>query len=403
MGRKSMMEVLRTARVAWWRKWSPSSRGDDTMRTNTKWMVAGLAAVSASQAMAQACDPFGAAREAGYATTAAVDAFTAAALTEQTAALILALQGHAAQLSSNLQSALTGQGMIAEAKSNQDTQRLVQSDHMAAAKAFQFSTTLCQAATGAALGVAQAAAAVPDRVMQAQANARRSSGYQHPGDSVPPSQAAQKLLQDRQTEFCDAADPACQQKTAGTRPDGDRMPGAVLVVSRLQDQIDKDQAAYLVQNLTQPVPSPAMTPRQIAAPDGRDAYVRSQSYRTQLNLAKDVTTTILYDRRLPKIDPKYYNDLAARSGLPAATGNVSAVDLDNMRYRDRFNGDYYSTYLPGLGDSAPLLREVAALKADELQQGLRTNEQLEDSNLLLSSMLSALLEGKIVATAGTRK
>ena len=368
-----------------------------TMLVGAAIAVGGALAVP-SDAWALYCDPPGAAEIASVETIAAVDAFTAAAITAQTEALIVALQGHAAQLSSNIQAQVSGIGMIEEAKSSQDTQRLVQSDQMQAIKANQFSSTQCQAITGAGIAVAAAAAAVPDRVLRSQANARRTSGNPDPANSVAPAQAATKMFNDRKPEFCDPVDPACAG-SRGSRPDGDHMPGAILAMSRLPTPLDDDQAKNVVQNLTQPFPTPALTARQIASTDGRATYLRRKSYDTMVTLAKDITTDIVEYRRLPIVDPTYYNSLATEAGLPTATGNVSIVDMDNMRYRDRFNQNY-GVRLDGLGDPVPLLREVAHLNADKLQQGLRTNELLESENLLLSSMLSTMVEAKVAATAG---
>ena len=319
--------------------------------------------------------------------------------TPTAAALVVALQGSAAQLSSNLQAAITGRGMIAEAKSSQDTQRQAQSDQMDAVRANQFSSTLCQASTGAGIAVAAAAAAVPDLVLRSQANARRTSGNPDPTNSVAPAQAATKMFNDRKPEFCDPADPACIG-SRGSRPDGDHMPGAILAMSRLPTPLDDDQATYVVQNLTQPFPTPALTARQIASTDGRATYLRRKSYDTMVTLAKDIATEILEYRRLPNVDPTYYNSLATEAGLPTATGKVSLVDMDNMRYRDRFNQNY-GVRLAGLGDQAPLLREVAHLQADEESLALRTNQLLEYRSVLKSALLSVMLERKTQDTGGT--
>lgn len=322
--------------------------------------LAGLAI--ATPAFAQMyCDPPRSAEIAGKLAAAAVTANTTAVVLMTTESAIaretLALQGFASQVSGNLRGAITGLGLIAEAKSNQDTQRRIQDDRVAAIKAHQFSTPLCQAATGADIGIALAQASVADQILASQANARRTGGYRRPESSKAPVLAGTVAFQERRALFCDPADPACDG-TVGKRPEGDRMPGAVLAVGRLETADDRTQAAWLVNNLTMPLPVPALTERQLAQPDGPELYLRRGGWETQNNLGKDLTTDILLSRRTPKANAKYFNTLAAEAGLPQSPGDVSEEDMDRMRYRDRFN-DKFTSRMDGLGDPTVLLPSAA--------------------------------------------
>lgn len=372
--------------------------------TKIRMVVASLAMLSIPATQAAACcvcDWPKAADTAGKLTTAATIAFMEYSMHAQEAELAVALQGSAAQISGNIRGTITGQALIAEALSNQDTQRLVESDRIAAMKAHQFSTPLCQAATGSDIAIAQAAAAQTDQVLASRANAHRTGGYRRPESSALPVTAGQAAFAERQSRFCDPSDPACLG-TASTRPEGDRMPGAVLALGRLANANDQAQASWLINNLTMPLPVPAMTARDVASASGMDAYIRRGGYETQLNLAKDVVTDIFRTRRMPTTDPTYYNELAAEAGLPQAGGMVSREDMDRMRYLLRFN-DRYTTRIAGLGDPVVLTREVVGLQADILQQRQRRNELLEQGNVELATLLAALIEAKLANMAGTVK
>lgn len=170
---------------------------------------------------------------------------------------------------------------------------------------------------------------------------------------------------------------------------------------RLQNADDEAQAAWLINNLTMPVPVPALTARDVAGAGGMDAYIRRGGYETRLNLSKDILTDIFRTRRLPTADNRYYNQLAAEAGLPQASGPVSQEDMDRMRYFLRFN-DKYTTKLAGLGDPTVALREVVALNADQLQQGHRMNALIEQQVLSMSGILATIVEGKLESTAGSR-
>lgn len=361
--------------------------------------IAMVLSLPATQAIACCvCDWPKAAAEAGQRTVAAVNAYTEVSHEMQTAAITLALQGSAAQISGNLRGLIVGQGVIAEALSNQDTQRLVESDRIAAMKAYQYSTPLCQAATGSDIAIAQSVAAETDQILVSQANARRTGGYKRPEDSGLPVTAGIVAFRERQPAFCDRNDPACRG-TAGRRPEADRMPGAVLAMGRMQTADDQAQAAWLVNNLTMPLPVPALTPRDVATAEGQERYIRRGGYETQLNFAKDQVADILLTRRLPTANNKFYNQLAAEAGLPQVSGMVSQEDMDRMRYKLRFN-DRYTTKIAGLGDFTAVAREVVALQAADIQQTQRRNELLEQGNLDMAAILSALVEGKLQASAG---
>lgn len=361
--------------------------------------LVGMAIFPSGQAAACcACDPPRAAEYAGKVTTAAINAWNTGLILEQTVEITLALQGNAAQISGNLRGIITGQGLIAEAESNQATQRMIQGDRVAAIKTYQFSTPLCQAATGADIAIAQAQVAQRDNVLASRANAHRTGGYRRPESSATPSAAAAVAYEERRDLFCDPSDPACRG-IVGRRPEGDRMPGAMLAMGRLGNADDAAQVAWLINNLTMPVPLPALTDRQVAEPGGQELYIRRGGYETQLNLAKDVVTDTLLTRRRPTADPTYYNQLAAEAGLPKATGNVSQEDMDRMRFRDRFN-DKFTTRIAGLGDFTVLTREVVVLHAAQLQQHQRYNEQLEREAALMATVLSGIVEPKLRTTAG---
>lgn len=361
--------------------------------------IAMVLSLQATQAIACcACDPEGTDLKVARITVANINAFTAVSTEAQTAAFLLALQGSAAQISANLRATIPAQAAIAEAKSSQNTQRLIESDRIAAMKAYQYSTPLCQAATGADIAIAQSVAAEADRVLVSQANARRTGGYKRPEDSGLPVTAGITAFRERQPAFCDKNDPACRG-TAGRRPEADRMPGAVLAMGRVQTADDQAQAAWLVNNLTMPLPVPALTPRDVATAEGQERYIRRGGYETQLNFAKDQVADILLTRRRPTATNKYYNELAAEAGLPQVSGMVSQEDMDRMRYRLRFN-DRYTTKLAGLGDPTVLAREMVVLQAAEIEQTQRRNELIQGDVLSMAAILSTLVEGKLAASAG---
>lgn len=365
--------------------------------------LAGLAIASPEQASAQMCAPPHSAEIAGKLATAAINANTTAVVLMTTESAIaretLALQGFASQVSGNLRGAITaGVGLIAEAKSNQDTQRRVQDDRVAAIKAHQFSTPLCQAATGADIGIAIAQASVADQILVSRANAHRTGGYRRLEASKTSALAGTAAFQERRALFCDPSDPACDG-TVGKRPEGDRMPGAILAVGRLETADDRTQAAWLVNNLTMPLPVPALTERQLAQPGGSELYLRRGGWETQVNLGKDLTADILLSRRTPKAHAGYFNSLSAEAGLPQSRGDVSEEDMDRMRYRDRFS-DKFTSRVASLDDQTVLLREWAMLRAEDNAQAYRQNNLLEQTLLLNSSILSSLVEGKLMASGG---
>lgn len=337
----------------------------------------------------------------GRVVTKSINTFTEAAVLTSTIDMVAAIQGNAAEISANLRGAMVGQGMIAEAASNQDTQRLIQGDRVVAAKANQFSTLLCQGATGASIAVTQQAEAMPATILRSRANAMRSAGYQRPENSLPTSQTAAANFAERRPLFCDPHDPACRG-AAGQRPQGDRMPGAMIALSSFATPTDRSQAAWIVQNLTQPVPVPALTARQVDQHGGREAYLSRGGDEAKLNLAKDLVTDILLTRREPTAHPGWYNSLATDAGLPTAPGGVSMEDMDRMRFRDRFTAAY-STRLAGLGDQAPLLREWAQLEADMSAQRFRTNQLLEQDNMLNAAVLSTIVQHRLHQAAGAQE
>lgn len=362
----------------------------------------GLSFPSGQAATQVYCEHYRANDIAGRLTTAAIVANTTAVIGTTTSWATLAqtqaTQGFAAQVSSNVRGVITGDGLIAEAKSNQDTQRNIQGDRVAAIKAHQFSTPMCQAATGADISIALAQASQPDQILASRANAHRTAGYRRPENTLPASLAGLAAFQERKPLFCDPNDPACFG-TVGARPQGDRMPGALFAASRVETADDRAQAAWVVNNLTMPIPVPALTDRQLSMPGGQELYMRRGGAETQLNLAKDLATDILLTRRTPKADAKYFNSLAAEAGLPQARGNVSQADMDNMHYRDRFT-DKFSTRLASLGHQTVVLRELAAIKTSDLQQTYRLNQLLEQGLLLNSGILSTVVEPKLQATTG---
>ena len=180
------------------------------------------------------------------------------------------------------------------------------------------------------------------------------------------------------------------------------MPGAVLAMGRVQTADDQAQAAWLVNNLTMPLPVPALTARDVATAEGQDKYIRRGGYETQLNFAKDQIADILLTRRRATGNATYYNQLAAEAGLPQVTGMVSQEDMDRMRYRLRFN-DRYTTKLAGLGDPTVLAREMVVLQAGEIEQRQRRNELIEGQVLGMAGVLSTLVEGKLAASAGGQR
>ena len=327
-------------------------------------------------------------------TAAATNAFIAAEFATHTTAMVLALQAATAQISGNIRGTITGQGLLQEAMSNQDTQRLIQGDRVEAAKTFQYSTPLCQTATGATIATAQEAEAVPAAVRASKANAARTSGFGSP--SGPASAAPNRAFEERKPLFCSASDPAC--RVDGERPLADRMPGAILKKGHLDDDLDRKQATWVVQNLTQPVPLPALTDAQVARSGGREAYLARGGAETMINLAKDHDHEVFVQRQEKTADASYYNQLAAQSGLPQITGGVSQEDMDRMRYRDRFTKDWFTQFAT-LG-AEPLLREVIALQAESLKQGYRRNQLLELQNVFLGSLVSTLQVSRMETLIG---
>jgi hypothetical protein len=303
------------------------------------------------------------------------------------------------EITGNIQGLTTAEGLMLEAKSNQDTQRLVQTDAITAQHNFAMSLPLCQAATQSTIHIAMEAAAQPARILRSDTNGNVTSGVQQPGDSAPPSQAAALAIKNRAALFCDPNDPVCKGVTVTLVKNGDRKPGIILALTRLESDQVKAEAAAIIQNLTQPIRVPALTAAQTSNAAGQDAYVRRGSYETMINLTKDVDTDILYTRREKIGDVTTYNQLAAEGGLAPATNGISLLDVENMRERDRFNANYHAR-VKGL-EPADADREFAALLADIEQQDHRTNELLEQRQLLRSAVLALMAEPKMQAAAGT--
>lgn len=356
-------------------------------------LAAVVVVAAGGRAEAQCCGCTAAAFQAGAATTAAVNAFTAASLAAQTATIWTGLQGTAAQISGNVRATITGQASIAETVSTQDTQRLVQSDRVKAASDYQYSTPLCQTATGAALTAAAAQVSEVNRVVSS-ANAAHETAGSGSG-SAAQSQVASHFAE-RQGAFCRADDPAC--KKPGSRPNGDRMPGAILAVGGLHGDEDRRQAEWVARNLTLPVASPALSANQSGGAAGAEVFLRRGGVEAKVNLARDVANEILVDRRAPMISPEYYNQLALAAGLPQIDGSISQVELDRMQQIARFNAAFFQSI--GQLDPQTLARDTVGLLATHIQQSHRTNTLLEQNALLLGAVVSLLAEPRLDALRG---
>jgi hypothetical protein len=359
-------------------------------------LVAALGgALWSGQAAALVCDPPGA---AALAATGIIMPGTAALLGAQTLAITQALQAHAGQISGDMHGQITAFGMLLEGHDSHDTQRLIQQERVRAMAAGQFSQGLCETATGATLAVAADAYGAADRALVSLGNMERRAGI---GGKVPVTRAGTDYAQKRiDAGFCNGADPSCT--TAGKYPDFDRAPDLTLSKSRLETADDEKIAKVLAKNLTQPIPVPALSRDQFTGPDGRELYAARSGYDAKQALADDTTTDLVVTRRRKTIDPTYYNGMAAAAGLPTASGNISQIDLDQMRFHDRFNGTF-ATNLKHLNDPTAVLADLGGLLGDRIAEGYRTNQLLERDNELLSAMLSVLLEGKIKQASGAAR
>jgi hypothetical protein len=309
-------------------------------------------------------------------------------------AAVLAIAAHAGQWSGDLQGQITAFGMLLEGKDSHDTQRLIQQDRLQAMAAGQFSQVSCETATGATLAVAANAYGAADRALVSLGNMQRRAGI---GGKVPVTKAGSDYVQKRiDAGFCNGADPSCT--TPGKYPDFDRAPDVTLSKSRLETADDEKIAKVLAKNLTQPIPVPALSRDQFTGSDGRELYAARSGYDTKQALADDTTTDLVVTRRRKTIDPTYYNKMAAAAGLPPASGNISQIDLDQMRFHDRFNGTFASN-LKHL-DQVAVTVDVAALIGDEAAEEARTHSLLERRAELLAAMLSVLAESQIAALSG---
>jgi hypothetical protein len=352
------------------------------------------------QAMAFVCDQKNAANDAAREKVIpTISTNLTLALTLESTEIVFALQGLAAQISGNIRGSVNGLGMIIEGLSNQQEQRSVQDDQMAALVAHQYSTPLCQAATVSVIATQQAIAAQTVGIQRAQSNANWTSGLPVAGAS---SVAAmpQAIIKDRQSQFCAANDPACQGQ-AGARPNADRMLFSILSVPNLATQADRDQATWVINNISGPVPSPALTASDLNKPGGQELYVRRGGWETVANFVRDIDTEILLTRREKNTDHTFYNDLAARAGLPTVRGQVSTEDMDQMRYVLQFSPQYTASLATLSGDA--LRRQIAANLADQLRQGYETQKLLEKSIIAISAGVANGLEPKLASAAGQVK
>jgi len=348
----------------------------------------------AAQAQQLGCDEFGAAIKAAQ----KINEFTAAEVAAETAAFLAAAQGHAGQVSNTEKIHMAANGAMAQAQSQQDTNRLLQGDRVRAMEDAQFSQTVCQAAGLQATSAAAATAAQITRIQDAKYLALRHSGVTQPGALNPASISHEGDFLARRSLFCALNDEACGRQV-GIRPQGDKMPGAILAKTRLDDNMDILQAVAVAENLAAgAVQAPALTASQLAAPGGRALYMERGGWEAIQNLAAGTLRDIFVTRRMPTIDPKQFNALAAQSGLPTAKGLVSQEDLDKMQYRDRFSPAYFK-YISGLSGT-PLWREIISQEAAILAQGQRDNEILEQAAMSQASTLSMLSVSNIKSAGG---
>lgn len=332
--------------------------------------------------------------------TAAGAAITGAlgtGLSAQTVAIINGLQGTAGQISANIRGVPTALGAVVEGLDAHQTERLAQSDRVEAARSFQFSNVLCQSATGQAISTAAAQTAMTAGVKASQVNQLRTSGLDETGGGTPTVLEPNRLLQERAPLFCDAADPVCRG-TAGTRPGADRMPGAILAIGGFREPLDAQQAAWVVNNLTQVVPVVPLTQRQSDSPDGRAQYLKRGADETKMVLARDVVSEILVDRRLPTIDPTWYNAVATQYNLPTITGNASVEDMDRLTFRDIAGAGLHQD-LTTL-DQAALTRELINVEQLAMQQRYYMTHLAEVQALLSAATLAVLVEPRIQAAGG---
>jgi hypothetical protein len=317
-------------------------------------------------------------------TTEAVNGFTAGIITTQTELLTVALANVAGEISSTIRGAQYVKGAMADQESQAANTRQIQSETVRASGAFQYSTDLCGAATGQGVGIVAAVSNIAPKVLRSQAVAAASAGTLAGG-------AAAVLLQpvtrfkERQTLFASAADPA-SGGVNGPRPNGDRMPGAILAVKTLTQPLDKEMAAWVVANLVGPIDVAPLIAAQVGTPQGKRIYMERGHLETGLNLSRDFITDVMITDRADTIDPNWYNTIAAEGGLPLATGNVSLAQLRQMRDSDRFTPAYYAR-LAQL-HAEPLLRELISLEISQLQQGAEANERLTGSLLIEASSLA---------------
>lgn len=340
---------------------------------------------------AQCCGCAEAAYAAGSMTTANVNAFTAAAITAQTAELIIALQGVSSDISGNVRGTIVGNGQVTEGLDSHQTEREIQNDRVKAANTYQFSTPLCRAAAGQMITTAANQALMPTTVRNAQENDRRTTG------PLNPLTEPMQLQKGRTGTFCRGdIDPVCHNKTTRL-PNADKLPDATLTNYALVTNDDQVTSAQLIQNLSLNMPTAPISSNQNAMPGGSEAYMRRIADDTKLNLAKDALTSILMNRKLPSIDNRYYNSVAPSLGLPVVDRDVSIDEEETAEYL---------AAVPDAGvdltrlDSAALLRQIVMLQGVQLQQSQRAYRLDQRRALLEASMLAKQVESSLIANSG---
>jgi hypothetical protein len=276
---------------------------------------------------------------------------------------------------------------MADQASQAANTRHMSSETVLGAQAFQYSSNLAEAATGSEVLAAGRLAALPSQILVSRAGAAETAGAPPIGSGKPSSVLTEAVsrFQERQKLFCASGDPACPGGL-GSRPNGDRMAGAVLAVRTLVVQQDQEMAAWVVANLCGPVATPALNAAQVGDSLGKRAYLARGHLENAINLCRDVTSDIFVTQRAGTVDPTWYNSVAQEGGLPLSKGPVSLEEMRQMRDVSRFTPAYYAR-LAALGSEA-LTREAIALKAQLLQQRAEREDLSEKLALVKATALA---------------
>lgn len=347
-------------------------------------------------AWGQACDPPGAAAQAGGATTATI--------TGEIAGLSLLLEKMSGQISGHVDTVNVGLGHIADASSAERQRQIRQQSEAQAANNFAPTGLACQAATGSmGMAAANVNTIATQRAMQVMRTQFAGGG------AAPPQPAQQRLAQTFSAREQRYASPRDQPAgfSGGAMPDADWM-GFTTILSpdTYADQPHTQAAIDAAQLLAQPVPLSDFPVQSAVTPGGKAAYMEDLGHRAAVTLAQAVIDGRVAERTPNPTDQSatWATGILTADGIPTADpipAQLSLhglIDIDIMR---RYMDPGWHTAMQTI-EPADAQRELLRMQALELQitwMSYQLQEQQAVSAATLLARLDKATTGPTVASA----